>query len=52
MGIPGDRLKRIFQRFYRATHRESRRVQGTGLGLFIVRSIVKRHKGRVCGSTG
>ena len=47
IGIPADQLKRIFKRFYRVTSRESKRVKGTGLGLFIVRSIVKRHKGRV-----
>ena len=47
VGIPADQLKRIFRRFYRVTSRESKRVKGTGLGLFIVRSIVKRHKGRV-----
>ena len=47
VGIPPDQLKRIFRRFYRVTSRESKRVKGTGLGLFIVRSIVKRHKGRV-----
>jgi two-component system sensor histidine kinase SenX3 len=47
IGIPADQLKRIFRRFYRVTNRESKRVKGTGLGLFIVRSIVKRHKGRV-----
>ena len=47
VGIPPDQLKRIFKRFYRVTSRESKRVKGTGLGLFIVRSIVKRHKGKV-----
>lgn len=47
IGIPADQLKRIFRRFYRVTSRESKRVKGTGLGLFIVRSIIKRHKGRV-----
>jgi signal transduction histidine kinase len=47
LGIPQDQLKRIFKRFYRVPRRDLVRVKGTGLGLFIVRSIIKRHKGRV-----
>lgn len=47
LGIPADQLKRVFKRFYRAPRRDLARVKGTGLGLFIVRSIVKRHGGRV-----
>jgi signal transduction histidine kinase len=46
VGIPRAQLKRIFNRFYRfPTH--GFKVKGTGLGLFIVRSIVKQHGGRV-----
>jgi signal transduction histidine kinase len=46
VGIPRAQLKRIFHRFYRfQTH--GFKVKGTGLGLFIVRSIVKQHGGRV-----
>lgn len=47
IGIPTGQLKRIFNRFYRAPGRFMARVKGTGLGLFIVRSIVKKHGGRV-----
>jgi two-component system sensor histidine kinase SenX3 len=47
LGIPSDQLKRIFRRFYRVPRRDLLRVRGTGLGLFIVRSIVRRHSGRV-----
>lgn len=46
VGIPQSQLKRIFRRFHRFQWRGSK-VKGTGLGLFIVRSIVKRHGGRV-----
>ncbi len=47
VGIPPEELKRIFKRFYRVSNRALAQVKGTGLGLFIVRSIVRRHGGKV-----
>jgi signal transduction histidine kinase len=47
IGIQGPQLKRIFKRFYRAPGGLMARFKGTGLGLFIVRSIVEKHGGRV-----
>ena len=47
IGIPPGQLKRIFKRFYRAPGLFMARVKGTGLGLYIVHSIVERHGGRV-----
>lgn len=45
-GIPQSELKRIFKRFYRVSGPMATRVKGTGLGLYIVRSVAKRHGGR------
>jgi signal transduction histidine kinase len=45
VGIPKSELRRIFKRFYRVGTPGMTRVKGTGLGLFIVRSVAKRHGG-------
>lgn len=45
-GIPKVELKRIFKRFYRVPGVSASRTKGTGLGLYIVRSVAKRHGGR------
>jgi signal transduction histidine kinase len=47
VGISTDELKRIFKRFYRGSNRSLAHVKGTGLGLFIVRSIARKHGGKV-----
>lgn len=47
VGIPRMQLKRIFNRFYRVHARGLKPVKGTGLGLYIVRSIARAHGGRV-----
>ncbi len=43
LGIPKSELTQIFKRFYRVP---GGRIKGTGLGLFIVRSVARRHGGR------
>src|SRR5580658_9388604 len=45
-GIPVGELKQVFKRFYRVPGALASRVKGTGLGLYIVRSVAKRHHGR------
>jgi len=44
-GISPNELKRVFRRFYRI-HGMSVRAKGSGLGLFIVRSVARRHGGK------
>lgn len=47
IGIPPWELRKIFQRFYRAGRDVQRQVAGLGLGLFVVRNLVRRQGGKV-----
>ena len=47
IGIPARELRRIFQRFYRVGRDVQRTASGLGLGLFIVRNLVRRQGGRI-----
>lgn len=47
IGIKNKDLKKIFNKFQRINNSESPNVKGTGLGLFWVKEIVKRHGGKI-----
>jgi len=46
LSVPPAELKSVFKRFYRVSNRSLAHIKGTGLGLFIVRAIAKKHGGR------
>ena len=46
-GIPKEALKKIFHKFYRATRKEVTNVEGSGLGLALVKHTVEAHGGKV-----
>lgn len=46
-GIPKDKLKVIFERFGQVNNTLSRKCEGTGIGLYLVRSFVEMHQGKI-----
>lgn len=47
IGIPEDKLKKIFDRFYQVDSSDKRKYGGTGLGLWISKKIIDAHNGRI-----
>jgi signal transduction histidine kinase len=47
IGIPADKLERVWERFYQVDGTTTRRFSGTGLGLAIVKRLIEAHGGQV-----
>ena len=47
MGIIEAEHEAVFNKFYRAGNEETRNTKGTGLGLYIVRNLIKMHQGSI-----
>lgn len=46
-GMPEAALKKLFTKFYRVDNKSTRKVGGTGIGLFLVKNLVEAHKGHI-----
>jgi len=47
IGIPQDKLEKVFDRFFQVDGTMTRRYGGTGLGLAIAKKIIEAHNGRI-----
>ncbi|WP_231561643.1 sensor histidine kinase [Sphingobacterium sp. T2] len=46
-GIPDEEKKLIFNKFYRVGNESTRKTKGTGLGLYIVKSVLQKHNATI-----
>jgi two-component system OmpR family sensor kinase len=51
-GIPEEERRRIFEPFFRGRHAQDHEIEGSGIGLNIVKQVVKSHGGRVRVASG
>lgn len=47
MGIPSDEMRFLFERFTRASNAKRSTIKGTGLGLYLAKTLVERHGGNI-----
>ncbi len=47
LGLEKKEAKKVFKKFYRVQKKDTHNIEGAGLGLFISKEIVKRHKGEI-----
>lgn len=47
IGIPSDKLKYLFEKFYRISQGNQHNIKGYGIGLFYVKTIIEKHQGTI-----
>ncbi len=47
LGIPKDAQAKLFQRFYRVKMKGTEDIEGSGLGLSLVKAVVEQHRGKI-----
>ena len=47
IGIPGEKMSKIFNRFYQVDGSHTREQEGTGIGLSLTKELVELHKGKI-----